>query len=103
MKKFFIPMIAFIFLLSGATAASSFVSQAQDGEEEVVKIYDGEDFVSAITSENFEDENLTIILENDIDFSEVDLKTAYETEKVFKGTFDGNGQTISNSYPSSSS
>ena len=96
MKKFFIPMIAFIFLLSGATAASSFVSQAQDGEEEVVKIYDGEDFVSAITSENFEDENLTIILENDIDFSEVDLKTTYETEKVFKVTFDGNGQTISN-------
>lgn len=96
MKKIFIPIIAFIFLLSGTIMTSSFFSFASEGEEEIARIYEGEDFINAINSDNFESENLTIVLENDIDFGEVDLKSAYETEKIFRGTFDGNGQTISN-------
>lgn len=99
MKKLFSKILIFVLLLSPIALFMPEMFAFADEEEVVqtINITSTEDFVSAMSqSTTFDNSNVVIKLENDLDFAGVNLSSLYQTSKVFYGTFDGNGFSISN-------
>ncbi len=102
MKKI-ILILAFVFCVFGGNLlSSSLISKAEeikidDVSYNEIYINSTQDFVSTFSlSSTYNNSNIKIILNNDLDFSNTDLSTLYQTKRTFTGFFDGNGYTISN-------
>ena len=102
MKKFLTFIFAFVFCVAGgALLSSSLITQAEDMSADVdyneIEIASTQDFVSTFNSSStYNNSNIKLILTADLDFSETDLSTLYQTRRTFTGFFEGNGYTISN-------
>lgn len=90
-----------------AAAISSFTVTASAAEEtkldyssgiiHISKAVDLEDFAEDVNSGSAEAQRATVILDNDIDlYGEYKINIGNDSDKAFKGIFDGNGYTISN-------
>lgn len=97
MKKIIFSILAIVLLFGVGITTSDFISFAEDeSQEQVINVYNTDDFISIFSNEMYESENLIIKLKEDLDFSGIDLSDIYKSNKVFKGQFDGNGHIISN-------
>lgn len=102
MKKILTFIFAFVFCVAGgALLSSSLITQAEDMSADVdyneIEIASTQDFVSTFNSSStYNNSNIKLILTSDLDFSETDLSTLYQTRRTFTGFFEGNGYTISN-------
>lgn len=96
MKKFYIYLLSFLFMLGGGmTIASPLISNAD--EQNAISISTTDEFITTFTSSaTYNDSNVSIILNEDLNFEGEDLSRLYQTRNIFCGTFDGNGHTISN-------
>ncbi len=95
MKKFIFGILSFMLALSGTGLLGSTFASAQDNES-VINITSAEQFVSVFALDSTYNENVRVVVDAPLNFSEVDLSSINETKRAFKGTFDGNGNTISN-------
>lgn len=98
MKKIFYLIFSFVFLfIGGGLVASNSFASADSGAGEIV-INSASEFASKFANEAsaFDNTNVVVKLNKDIDFDGVDTSTMYDTLKTFKGTFDGNGFCIKN-------
>lgn len=97
MKKLFISLFSFILILTGGIlSANSFTSYADDSITELF-VTKGEDLVTHLSAEStYNNPNIKITLKNPIDLTEIDLSPISEIKGKFKGTFDGDGYSISN-------
>ena len=102
MKKILLFIFAFIFCISGgAMLSSSLVTQAEDTTVDIdyneIEIASTQDFISTFNSSTtYNNSNIKIVLTSDLDFSDADLSSLYQTRRTFTGFFEGNGYTISN-------
>ena len=97
MKKFFISLFAFVLLLTGGIISSNVLSTKAQGLITVHEISNADQFVELLMkSSTYDSELIKINLVNDIDFDGVDLTFISDINGNFKGTFEGNGYSISN-------
>ncbi len=95
MKKVIFGILSFMLALSGTSLLGSTFASAQDNES-VINITSAEHFVSVFSLDSTYDENVRVVIDAPLNFSGVDLSSINQTKRAFKGTFDGNGNTISN-------
>lgn len=108
MKKVLSSLFSFTFILSflvvGAFlfGSGAFASAENEGQNEIT-ISSKEEFSKVFSNEENYAQGVTIKLESDLDFAQQDgEEVTYQSlpqlmqTKVFQGTFDGNGYTISN-------
>ncbi len=100
MKKIYILVFSFIFLLCGVGTFSPILFNGSAEEKLHKTISSAEEFVSVMSEvENYNNSNVVITLENDIDLGgqELSYLSSINAENLtFKGIFDGKGWTISN-------
>ncbi len=100
MKKIYLLVFSFIFLLCGVGIVAPNISDSFAEENLNKTISTAEEFVNVMSdNEIYGNENVTISLEGNIDLSEQELSyitTVNQSKLVFKGKFEGNGWTISN-------
>ncbi len=100
MKKIYLFVFSFIFLLCGVGIVAPNISFSKAEESLVKDISSAEEFVSVMgEAETYNNENVVINLRGNIDLSEQELEyisTANSNNLVFKGTFEGNGFSVSN-------
>lgn len=98
MKKFFGFVLSLFLVLSGGIVVGiPTYSFAEDNDAVNLTISTPDEFVSTFkASTTYNNQNVNITLTADLDFSETDLSSIYQTKNTFCGTFDGNGWTISN-------
>lgn len=108
MKKVLNSLFSFAFILAFLAVGAFFfgggawVSQAEEGDN-AIPIKSAQDFVDVMSDENNYASGVIIRLESDLDFAQQDgEEVTYQSlpqlmqTKVFQGTFDGNGYTLSN-------
>lgn len=97
MKKIFISLFSFILILTGGIFSSRGLSSQAADLLPVYEISTGEQFVQTLArSEIYDTELVVLKLTNDIDMKDIDLTLISEINGTFKGTFEGNGYSISN-------
>ena len=99
MKKLLTFIFAFVLCIGGglALAPSSLLSLAEEPSYQEVYINSAQQFISTFNSSTtYDNENIKIILNRDINLNNSDLSQIYQTRRVFQGVLDGNGFTISN-------
>ena len=103
MKKWIISVFALMLAVFGGTISLGGGVSFAENERQII-IDNATDYINTFTSnETYNDPNLTITLGNDLDFSQISMENMFKNAGVFKGTFDGNGYTISNITLSSNS
>ncbi len=96
MKKYILGILSFVLALSGTSLLGSSVASAESSEA-VTNVGSAEEFVSVFALDStYNDENVRVVINAPLDFSGVDLSPMTETRRTFKGTLDGDGNTISN-------
>ena len=96
MKKLYIYLLSFLFVLGGGLSITSPLISYAD-EQNSISISTTGEFITAFTSSaTYNDSNVSIILNADLNFEGEDLSRIYKSKNIFCGTFDGNGHTISN-------
>jgi len=105
MKKIIFSILSFIFIVAGGNFISSAFFADAEETTKIINISSVTDFVNvfgvnASGTYNgvkvYDNPNVCIKLSSPLDFSETNLSSIYSSQKTFKGTFDGNGKTISN-------
>lgn len=100
MKKFFVCILSFVFIITGGllSTQSLFQSFAENDNEEInITISSPEKFITTFNSPTtYNNQNVFIKLEEDLDFTNYDLSDIYQNKNIFSGTFDGNNNIITN-------
>ena len=97
MKKIYVFLFAFLMCLSGGMISTSYFSNAEDISYREIVVSDAQTFVSTLNSAStYNDPTVKIILNDDLDFTDINLSSLYQERRTFQGVLDGNGYTISN-------
>ena len=99
MKKYIYGVLSFIFIAICCFFGGNFISTdfSASAEENTINIGTAQNFVTVFTTEStFNDENVVVRINGPLDFEGVNLAPIAQSKNVFKGTLDGQGNTLSN-------
>lgn len=95
MKKFFSKFLVFILLIS--PLAFLLPAGVSNADYQTVNINSKQEFITEMKkASNYDNSEIELVLNANIDLDGEDLSSLYQEERIFKGVFNGNGFTISN-------
>ena len=95
MKKFLSKFLIFILLIS--PLAFLLPVGISNADYQIVNINSKQEFITEMSkASNYDNSEVELVLNSNIDLAGEDLSSIYQEERIFKGVFNGNGYTISN-------